>query len=190
MVGILIPRAFMSRLDLCLRTCRSRSKVCQKAAVTCVSNLELFNYEKATHLNPIAGRPWSGGRAAVPLSANLLRQHLLVLEHDWDYPLSQSLRWSVPVTPMVSMGAVQQWPTVQPYQMPPAPVLNPFAPVVPAAAAGYMPYTYGYYTYASTSSVTPVAPVVPTAWGGYTPVAPQGAVASRFAVPVPLGLRP
>ena len=80
-----------------------------------------------------------------------------------------------PVTPMVSMGAVQQWPTVQPYPMPPAPVLNPFAPVVPAAAAGYMPYTYGYYTYASTSCVTPVAPVVPTAWGGYTPVAPQGA---------------
>jgi len=38
-----------------------------------------------------------------------------------------------------------------------------------------MPYTYGYYTYASTSCVTPVAPVVPTAWGGYTPVAPQGA---------------
>ena len=80
-----------------------------------------------------------------------------------------------PVTPMVSMGVVQQWPTVQPYPMPPAPVLNPFAPVVPAAAAGYMPYTYGYYTYASTSCVTPVAPVVPTAWGGYTPVAPQGA---------------
>lgn len=80
-----------------------------------------------------------------------------------------------PVTPMVSMGAVQQWPTVQPYPMPPAPVLYPFAPVVPAAAAGYMPYTYGYYTYASTSCVTPVAPVVPTAWGGYTPVAPQGA---------------
>ena len=81
----------------------------------------------------------------------------------------------VSITPMVSMGAVQQWPTVQPYQMPPAPVLNPFAPVVPAAAAVYMPYTYGYYTYASTSSVTPVAPVVPTAWGGYTPVASQGA---------------
>ncbi len=81
-----------------------------------------------------------------------------------------------PVTPMVSMGAVQQWPTtVQPYPMPPAPVLYPFAPVVPAAAAVYMPYTYGYYTYASTSSVTPVAPVVPTAWGGYTPVASQGA---------------
>ena len=76
-----------------------------------------------------------------------------------------------PVTPMVSMGVVQQWPTVQPYQMPPPPVLNPFAPVAPAAAAGYMPYTYGPYTYASTSAV---APVVPTAWGGYTPVAPQG----------------
>ena len=73
------------------------------------------------------------------------------------------------------MGAVQQWPTVQPYPMPPAPVLYPFAPVVPAAAAGYMPYTYDYYTYASTSCVTPVAPVVPTAWGGYTPVALQGA---------------
>ena len=84
-----------------------------------------------------------------------------------------------PVTPIVSMGAVQQWPTVQPYPMPPAPVLNPFAPVVPVAAAGYMPYTYGYYTYASTSCVTPVAPVVPTAWGGYTPVARQ-----RAALPV------
>ena len=79
-----------------------------------------------------------------------------------------------PVTPMVSMGAVQQWPMVQPYPMPPAPVLYPCAPVVPAAAADYMPYTYGYCTYASTSCVTPVAPVVPTAWGGYTPVAPQG----------------
>ena len=76
-----------------------------------------------------------------------------------------------PVTPMVSMGAVQQWPTVQPQQMPPPPVLNPVAPVAPAAAAGYIPY----YTYASTSSVAPVAPVVPTAWGGSTPVAPQAA---------------
>ena len=74
---------------------------------------------------------------------------------------------------MVSMGAVQQWPTVQPQQMPPPPVLNPYAPVAPAA--GYMPYTYGYSTYGSTSSVAPVAPVVPTAWGGSAPVAPQAA---------------
>ena len=78
---------------------------------------------------------------------------------------------------MVWMGAVQQWPTVQPYPMPPAPVLYPFAPVVPAAAAGYMPYTYGYYTYASTSCVTPVAPVVPTAWAGTLP-SPFGGGAS------------
>ena len=110
----------------------------------------------------------------MPLSANLLCQHLLVLEHDWDYPL----------VPSHSDGIVTRWyrweqcSSGRRYSRTRcrlSPVLNPFAPVVPAAAAGYMPYTYGYYTYASTSCVTPVAPVVPTAWGGYTPVAPQGA---------------
>ena len=142
----------------------------------CVSNLELFSHEKATHLNPIAGRPWSGGRACVPLSANLLRQHLLVLEHDWDYPLVSSN--SDVLSPVLRWYRWEQCSSGRRYSrhpMPPAPVLYPFAPVVPAAAAGYMPYTYGYCTYASTSSVTPVAPVVPTAWGGYAPVAPQGA---------------
>ena len=80
-----------------------------------------------------------------------------------------------PVTPMVNRWeqcSSGRWYSRTRCRLPP--VLYPFAPVVPAAAAGYMPYTYGYYTYASTSCVTPVAPVVPTAWGGYTPVAPQG----------------
>src|SRR5271157_5178808 len=183
MVGILIPRAFMSRLDLCLRTCRSRSKVCQKAAVTCVSNLELFSHEKATHLNPPAGRPWSGGRASVPLSANLLRQHLLVLEHDWDYPLVPSHSDGIDG----SSAAVADGTAVPDAACAGALPLCTRSP----GGCGWLHALHLRLLHVRVDLLCHACcPCRADSLGRVHSRRPSGGGASRFAVPVPLGLRP